>query len=116
MGHSAGARGESTDWRDSAAGRHQDPELFFPEGTVGPAQRHADQAKQVCQACPVRTSCLEFALRLGLAFGIWGGTTAEERRYIRHAPTRPVEVSRSQAPAVRPRRKTRFSAPPADDP
>jgi len=80
MGHSAGTGGESPDWRDGAACRHHDPDLFFPEGIVGPAQRQADQAKQVCQPCPVRAPCLDFALRHGLAFGIWGGTTGEERR------------------------------------
>jgi WhiB family transcriptional regulator, redox-sensing transcriptional regulator len=85
MSHSAGTEDDFSDWRDGAACRHHDPELFFPEGTVGPAQRQADQAKQVCQACPVRTPCLGFALRHGLASGIWGGTTEGERRDIRHA-------------------------------
>jgi hypothetical protein len=33
----------------------------------------------------VRTLCLSFALRHGLAFGIWGGATGEERRGIRRA-------------------------------
>ena len=88
MGHSTGAGSDSADWRDGAACRHHDPELFFPEGTVGPAQRQAEQAKQVCQSCPARTPCLDFALRVGLAFGIWGGTTGEERRDIRHALAR----------------------------
>jgi WhiB family redox-sensing transcriptional regulator len=88
MGHSAGLGSDSADWRDGAACRHHDPELFFPEGTVGPAQRQAEQAKQVCQSCPARTPCLDFALRVGLAFGIWGGTTGEERRDIRHALAR----------------------------
>jgi WhiB family redox-sensing transcriptional regulator len=77
--------GDSPDWRDSASCVHQDPDLFFPEGTAGPALRQADQAKLVCQPCPARTPCLAFALRHGLAFGIWGGTTGEERRNIRRA-------------------------------
>jgi WhiB family redox-sensing transcriptional regulator len=85
MRHSAGAGGESSDWRDGATCRHHDPELFFPEGTAGPAKREADRAKQVCQSCPVRRPCLDFALRHGLAFGIWGGTTGEERRAMRRA-------------------------------
>jgi WhiB family redox-sensing transcriptional regulator len=80
------------DWRDGAACRHRDPELFFPEGTVGPALLQADQAKRVCQSCPVRTSCLDFALRHGLGFGIWGGVTGEERRTLRGSRLRPSAI------------------------
>ena len=79
MSYSTGAGDDSADWRDGAACRHYDPDLFFPEGTAGPALRQIDQAKQVCQSCPVLVPCLGFALRHGVAFGIWGGTTAEER-------------------------------------
>jgi len=75
---SRGPRG-SADWRQAAACRDLDPDLFFPEGTAGPALRQADQAKRVCQACPARTPCLRFALRHSLGFGIWGGTTEKER-------------------------------------
>jgi WhiB family redox-sensing transcriptional regulator len=78
--HLADATGSPPEWRGGAACRHHDPDLFFPEGTAGPALRQADQAKRVCQSCPVRTPCLGFALRHGVAFGIWGGATAEERR------------------------------------
>jgi WhiB family transcriptional regulator, redox-sensing transcriptional regulator len=73
------------DWRDGAACRDGDPELFFPEGTAGPALLQTDQAKRVCQSCPVRTPCLDFAQRHGLGFGIWGGVTGEERRALRGA-------------------------------
>jgi WhiB family transcriptional regulator, redox-sensing transcriptional regulator len=65
------------------AGRDHDPELFFPEGTAGPARDQAERAKRVCQSCPVRAPCLYFALWHGLGFGIWGGATGEERRFIR---------------------------------
>jgi WhiB family redox-sensing transcriptional regulator len=92
MSRIAGANGDITDWRDGAACRHRDPELFFPEGTAGPALRQADQAKRVCQSCPVRTPCLDFALRHGLGFGIWGGVTGEERRVLRGARLRPGAV------------------------
>jgi WhiB family redox-sensing transcriptional regulator len=84
MSYSTGAGDDSADWRDGAACRHYDPDLFFPEGTAGPALRQADQAKQVCQVCPVRTPCLDFALRNRLAFGIWGGANREERYATRH--------------------------------
>jgi WhiB family redox-sensing transcriptional regulator len=73
------------DWREDAACLDRDPDLFFPEGTAGPALAQADQAKLVCMSCPVRAKCLSFALRQGLDFGIWGGTNVAERRAIRPA-------------------------------
>jgi WhiB family transcriptional regulator, redox-sensing transcriptional regulator len=78
--HLADATGSPPEWRGGAACLNHDPDLFFPEGTAGPALRQVDQAKQVCQSCPVLAPCLGFALRHGVAFGIWGGATAEERR------------------------------------
>jgi len=76
--------GAPHDWRDNAACRNYDPELFFPEGTAGPALQQTEQAKRICASCPVRMPCLRFALRNGLGFGIWGGATEEERRSMRH--------------------------------
>jgi WhiB family redox-sensing transcriptional regulator len=75
-------------WHDLAACRGADPELFFPIGSTGPALHQIDQAKRICQACPVQAPCLTSALDHGLAFGIWGGTTEEERRALRGAPVR----------------------------
>lgn len=74
-----------SNWREDAACRDRDPDLFFPEGTAGPALSQADQAKLVCQSCPVRKQCLDFALRKGVDHGIWGGTTVAERRTLRQA-------------------------------
>jgi len=70
-------------WRAGAACGDLDPELFFPEGTAGPALRQAEEAKLVCVPCPVRSQCLRFSLRHGLGFGIWGGMTAVERHGLR---------------------------------
>jgi WhiB family transcriptional regulator, redox-sensing transcriptional regulator len=78
----------SPEWTGEAACRHDDPELFFPEGTTGPALSQTMRARQVCQSCPVRTPCLALALEHSLGFGIWGGTTPEERRAIRRAMVR----------------------------
>jgi WhiB family redox-sensing transcriptional regulator len=74
---------ELPDWRHDAACRDLDPELFFPEGTAGPAVTQAEQAKQVCESCPAGSPCLDFALRHSLDYGVWGGVTAEERRFMR---------------------------------
>jgi WhiB family transcriptional regulator, redox-sensing transcriptional regulator len=72
-------------WRLSAACRQVDPELFFPVGTTGPAIDQVGRAKGICQACPVREACLGWALRNQIAFGIWGGTTEEDRQILRRA-------------------------------
>ncbi len=73
----------SPDWRDYAACRDTDPELFFPIGNAGPALLQLDRAKQVCAGCPVCTSCLEWALASGQEAGVWGGTSEGERRALR---------------------------------
>ena len=41
------------DWRNYAACRDVDPELFFPIGNTGPALLQIDEAKQVCGRCKV---------------------------------------------------------------
>ena len=53
------------DWRHRALCRDEDPELFFPIGTTGPATVQVEQAKAVCRRCPVVQSCLDWALRAG---------------------------------------------------
>lgn len=73
------------DWRLSAACRNLDPDLFFPIGTAGPAVTEVAEAKRVCLTCPVRTPCLDWALRHYQDFGIWGGTTEAERQALRSA-------------------------------
>ena len=41
------------------------------------------RAKAFCAGCVVREDCLEYALRNGEKFGIWGGMSERERRRIR---------------------------------
>jgi len=72
-------------WRVGAACRDADPEMFFPEGTMGPAIEATTRAKRICASCPVRTPCLEWALRHRADFGVWGGHTENERRAFRRA-------------------------------
>jgi WhiB family transcriptional regulator, redox-sensing transcriptional regulator len=73
-------------WTDLAACRGVDPELFFPVSASGPALNQVTEAKRVCASCPVQPDCLAWALRAGESAGIWGGTTPEERRYLRLKP------------------------------
>ena len=74
---------EPDDWREFAACRDTDPDLFFPVGTTGPAIEQIDNAKTVCRTCDVQAACLEYALVTNQDSGIWGGTSEEERRALR---------------------------------
>jgi len=67
------------DWRHLAACRDEDPELFFPIGTTGPAVRQVEEAKAVCRRCDVIDDCLSWALESGQDAGVWGGLAEEER-------------------------------------
>lgn len=70
-------------WRENAACRDADPDLFFPIGTAGNSLRQADEAKRICHRCPAQNQCLAWALENGITDGVWGGTTENERRAIR---------------------------------
>lgn len=71
------------DWRDRTRCLDEDPDLFFPIGTSGPAVAQAEQAKAVCRECPVSGECLEWAIANFQEAGVWGGTSEDERRAMR---------------------------------
>lgn len=79
-----------------------DPDAWFPE-MGGPARL----AKQICDACPHRRGCLEWALEANEEFGIWGGLTAQERRQLR------AERSSTSQESTAGRHTARTSAHPA---
>ncbi|HEU0130825.1 MAG TPA: WhiB family transcriptional regulator [Mycobacteriales bacterium] len=64
---------------DAALCAQTDPELFFPVRDVDSTRA----AKAVCSRCSVQGECLDFALADPALKGIWGGTTADERRKMR---------------------------------
>ncbi|MBK3553396.1 WhiB family transcriptional regulator [Streptomyces sp. MBT61] len=66
-------------WRLHAACREEDPDLFFPIGSTGPAVVQTEEAKAVCRTCPVQAACLEWALENGQDSGIWGGLDPRRR-------------------------------------
>ncbi len=69
-------------WQERAACRDEDPELFFPVGSLGPAAQQEAKAKAVCARCPVVEQCLAYAMQTGQDYGIWGGMTPDERRAL----------------------------------
>lgn len=70
-------------WRQKAACLDEDPELFFPIGTTGRALDQIEEAKAVCQHCPVIQECLKWALDTNQDAGVWGGMSEEQRRTLR---------------------------------
>jgi len=67
-------------WTEQAVCSQVDLEAFFPE--KGGSTR---VAKRICEACPVRVPCLQYALDNHERFGIWGGATERERRRMERA-------------------------------
>ena len=70
-------------WRSRSACLNEDPELFFPIGTTGPAVEQTARAKAVCGTCDVVAECLEWALESNQDAGVWGGLNEDERRTLR---------------------------------
>ena len=68
-------------WMGDSLCAQTDPELFFPTvgGTPGPAIA-------VCNICPVKAECREYALGLldGTS-GVWGGLAPGQLRKMRRA-------------------------------
>ena len=66
-----------TSWQTRALCAETDPEAFSPD--VGGSVR---AAKAVCAACDVTAQCLSYALATKQNSGVWGGTTAQQRRRL----------------------------------
>jgi WhiB family redox-sensing transcriptional regulator len=74
------------DWTEEALCAQTDPAAFFRDSG------RCTEAKAVCNACPVREQCLEWALayesgemagaNYAACFGVYGGLTGIERRRI----------------------------------
>lgn len=56
-------------------------DLFF-----SPDSADQDQAREICQGCPVRMPCLRGALERGEPWGIWGGALLDDGRIVREIP------------------------------
>jgi len=77
------------DWMAQGKCRDMDPSVFFPSDGIG-----VQAAQRICAVCPVKVTCLEFALADRVDHGVWGGTSERERRRIlRHR--RPSTLQRT---------------------
>ncbi len=72
--------GKVDNQQSKAPCRDVDPELFFPTGKY---EETVEMAKRICRRCSVRKECLQTAMEQGEQYGIWGGTTGDERRNLR---------------------------------
>jgi WhiB family redox-sensing transcriptional regulator len=66
-----------TDWMRLGLCRNESPSTFFPSDGVG-----VEIARRICAGCPVRESCLEYALANRIDHGVFGGCSERERRRI----------------------------------
>lgn len=70
---------------DGSQGCARYPQLFDPdsiEGGGGARSVEAMSRKELCQACPFRTACFEWAMAHEL-YGYWGGATESDRERLR---------------------------------
>ncbi|WP_200309144.1 WhiB family transcriptional regulator [Streptomyces adelaidensis] len=84
----APATPRAADWRDTAACREEDTEIFFALGSTGAGQHDIEQAKTICGRCPAVDACLDFALTNSIGYGVYGGLTDHERANHRRAAVR----------------------------
>ncbi len=64
-------------WMLDALCRGRSPADFFPSDGAG-----VEAARRLCEGCPVREPCLEYALEHRIDHGVWGGASERERRRI----------------------------------
>jgi WhiB family redox-sensing transcriptional regulator len=64
-------------WEEAAC-VSSDTELFFSMDPV-----HTKMALAICDACPIRIQCLNFAVSSKIEYGVYGGWTAENRKRIK---------------------------------
>ena len=73
------------EWQNHAACkgmmRSDDSPKFFIKR--GDQKSMLSKAKKVCEKCPVKDECLEFALKFNIQEGVWGGASGRQRRRMR---------------------------------
>lgn len=82
------------DWRDLAVCSGQMP-LFFARKAERPQARarREHKAGQLCDRCPVKTECREYA-RENRLYGFWGGESEDERHSAGYSLTAPIGIRR----------------------
>ncbi len=87
---------EQLEWQEEALCREYNVDLFFGgDAAESEMERQAREAhaKAVCQRCPVKEPCLEFAMETSQKYGIWGGMTDKERASLKRRRARARRAS-----------------------
>lgn len=71
------------------------PDWWFPER----GNDNSPKAIKVCQGCPVKAACLDYALANGER-GVWGGTTDFEREQSRRLVDRVIARGTAPVPST----------------
>ncbi len=72
-------------WQVRASCRGPQATIFFPPSHFerkDEKEARENRAKAICQSCPVRKPCLEYALGIREPHGIWGGLNEAERKQL----------------------------------
>lgn len=57
-------------------------EVFYGTDEMPLNQEEKQQAKSICNKCPVKLDCLNHSLKTKEYWGIWGGLDERERRVL----------------------------------
>lgn len=69
----------SVAWKQYGLCNDSAPDRWFADGHTGVGRRHKQEARALCQACPVRARCLAEAIDSDERFGMWGGVDMESQ-------------------------------------
>jgi WhiB family redox-sensing transcriptional regulator len=61
-------------------------EEYYDDGTIwaafGDTDPYYEEARSICNSCPIKEQCLEYAIERKERWGMWGGSTPIERRRV----------------------------------
>lgn len=71
------------DWASEASCKGK-LDLFYPDEDDVEYRKKIYKAKSLCVNCPVKVSCLTFAITRGESHGVWGGMTFRQISRLRN--------------------------------
>lgn len=80
------ARNADRSWMPRGECQGLPTEFWFPDRQVDSASFY-EFPRFVCEQCPVRQRCLDYAVETGETEGMWGGMTPEQRHNYKHGRT-----------------------------